>query len=678
VSDRSQPVAASIPVSRSSYRPEVDGLRALAVVAVIVNHFHKELLPSGYLGVDIFFVISGFVITASFARHSHRDLSDLLMGFYARRLKRILPALVVVVVVSALAITMVDPNPGTSLLTGITSLFGFSNIYLFSRLTDYFAASTDLNVFLHTWSLGVEEQFYLIYPLLVWWSGFGRGASHGTQRLILLLLPCLLLSLLAFVYLYPRSQPHAYFLTSSRFWELASGCLICLAPTTAIAGTVTRIPSMVLLAGLIGTFALPLTAAVPATVLSVLLTSLLILGLRPAGMAYRVLSLRHVVIVGLLSYSLYLWHWPVLALSRWTIGIHLYTVPLQLLLILGLSWLSYRYIETPFRLARHPVTRLRTILLSMLSSLSATLLLVGLGKGLGDRLFLGQQNQLQRGFTSIPGRSAAICNLFAEPTSVSEFPRRCGAAGRKERPSIYLFGDSQIEQFAPAISALASRSGFDFHGIWGNACPFPALPELSSRGGRAPRRCLDGQRAVETTARESVKQGDVVFIGSYLTAYFDRKGHHIDGPLDQVRQTYLARLLETAETLVAQGASVVIYLNGPRFDGLEGAVEGYCFPQWFKPELDPACSVPAASFHTTRRADFAPLFRWADGSRRILWDGADSTTCRGTTCEARHYKDEAHFRPYYANYLFHLFSQRHPGLFDSRVPSKRSSEPGRT
>jgi peptidoglycan/LPS O-acetylase OafA/YrhL len=628
--------------------------------------------------VDIFFVISGFVITASFARHSHRDLSDLLLGFYARRLKRILPALVVVVVVSAVAITMVDPNPGTSLLTGITSLFGFSNIYLLSRLTDYFAASTDLNVFLHTWSLGVEEQFYLIFPLLVWWSGFGRGASHGPRRLILLLVPCLVISLIAFVFLYPRSQPHAYFLTSSRFWELASGCVIYLAPASRIPGPFTMIPSMALLAGLIGTFVLPLRAAVPATVLSVVLTSLLILGLRPAGMAYRVLSFRHVVIVGLLSYSLYLWHWPVLALSRWTVGIHLYTVPLQILLILLLSWVSYRYIETPFRLSHHPVTRLRTLILAMLSSLSASLLLVGLAKVLGERLFLGQQNALQRRFTSIPGRSAAICNLFADPASATEFPQRCGAKGRKGRPTIYLLGDSQIEQFAPAISALASLRGFQFHGVWGNACPFPAMTELGDRGGMARHPCLAGQRAVEATATGMVKPGDVVFIGSYLTAYFDRQGHHILGDLEQARQAYLSRLLEMADALVAKGASVVIYLNGPRFNGLEGAVEDYCFPQWFRPGLDPACSVPAASFLNTRRIDFAALYRWADGSRRILWDGADSTTCQGSTCQALHYKDEAHFRSYYAHYLFHLFAQRHPALFDPRAPLSTTSEPGRT
>ena len=155
------------------YRPEIDGLRAFAVVAVIINHFNKEILPNGYLGVDIFFVISGFVITSSLYQRPSKNFKDFISGFYERRIKRLVPALSVFVMIMSIAICLFNPNPALSLKTGLTSLFGLSNLYLLDKSTDYFAQSTELNVFTHTWSLGVEEQFSL-FPFLIWFSGFGR------------------------------------------------------------------------------------------------------------------------------------------------------------------------------------------------------------------------------------------------------------------------------------------------------------------------------------------------------------------------------------------------------------------------------------------------------------------------------------------------------------------------
>lgn len=140
--------------SKSRYRPEIDGLRAFAVVAVIINHFNKDLLPSGYLGVDIFFVISGYVITSSLAGRQSRNFLDFLTGFYARRIKRLMPALVVFILITSALIRLFNPDPGSALDLGWRSLFGISNIKLYQTSTDYFAQSTALNPFTHTWSLG--------------------------------------------------------------------------------------------------------------------------------------------------------------------------------------------------------------------------------------------------------------------------------------------------------------------------------------------------------------------------------------------------------------------------------------------------------------------------------------------------------------------------------------------
>jgi len=160
--------------ARPSYRPEIDGLRALAILVVIINHTRKEILPSGYLGVDIFFVISGFVITSSLSNYESAGLSDFLLGFYSRRLKRLVPALAVFVALVSVLLCIVNADPGVMLGLGRRALFGVSNIQLFKEATNYFSTSTELNPFTHTWSLGVEEQFYLLFPLLVWAAGYGR------------------------------------------------------------------------------------------------------------------------------------------------------------------------------------------------------------------------------------------------------------------------------------------------------------------------------------------------------------------------------------------------------------------------------------------------------------------------------------------------------------------------
>jgi hypothetical protein len=157
------------------------------------------------------------------------------------------------------------------------------------------------------------------------------------------------------------------------------------------------------------------------------------------------------VSIGLLSYSLYLWHWPVLALSRWTVGIHRETIPLQLLLIGGLAWLSYRFVEQPLRNSRWPASRRATILVSLLASLTGSLVIMLLAKGWKEHLFLGQRNDLEKTHSVLTNPPGPVCNIFDDPASVEEFPDRCGFNGSPNLPTIYMVGDSQIEQFSQAF-----------------------------------------------------------------------------------------------------------------------------------------------------------------------------------------------------------------------------------
>jgi peptidoglycan/LPS O-acetylase OafA/YrhL len=309
--------------SPGKYRPEIDGLRAFAVVAVIINHFNKQLLPNGYLGVDIFFVISGYVITSSLAGRQSGNFLDFVKGFYERRIKRLLPALALFVLVTSALICLFNPDPSMSLEVGWRSLFGLSNINLYQTSTDYFAPSSELNPFTHTWSLGVEEQFYVVFPFLIWFSGFGRQTVKGARNLFYWVGGLTVISLLTYLYLYQFNQPAAYFLMPPRFWEMAAGCLLFIAfqKRATIEQKLERVPPLLVLGVMMAVMLRPMGTRT-GTILIVLLTAVLIACLKKGTAGFRLFTSKRVVYIGLISYSLYLWHWSVLCISRWTIGIH--------------------------------------------------------------------------------------------------------------------------------------------------------------------------------------------------------------------------------------------------------------------------------------------------------------------------------------------------------------------
>jgi len=333
------------------YRLDIDGLRAVAVLAVIVNHFSSSMLPAGNLGVDLFFVISGYVITGSLSRTKSTSLKGFLASFYAKRAKRLLPALVACVIPSAILICLFNPWPQGDIKTGITALFGLSNIWLYIQDTNYFGKSAALNVFTQTWSLGVEEQFYLFFPFFVWFSGFSQqlAARRGARNLALIIIPLLLVSVVLFV-VFARSNPAAsFYLVSSRFWELAAGCLayLCLRTWPSLRSSTNNPINSFCLLGIICIFFLNVKSK--EIIIVVCLTFYLLVRMNRRDFGYSILTLPILQWLGKISYSLYLWHWTIIVISRWTIGIQWWTVPLQIGAMLVLASMSYKYVEVPFR-----------------------------------------------------------------------------------------------------------------------------------------------------------------------------------------------------------------------------------------------------------------------------------------------------------------------------------------
>lgn len=350
--------------SNESYIAGIDGLRAIAVLSVLIYHWNHLLLPGGFTGVDVFFVISGYVISKSLATSKAEKFSGYILWFYKRRFLRIVPALIFCLILSSIASVLFIPNAwlsASNALTAASAFFGVSNFYLVVAADGYFSQRIPFNPFVHTWSLAVEEQFYVIFPL-VFYLWLKRDGSAGAQRALrTLLLPLLaVVSLVLAWHETAASYDRAFYLLPSRFWELAAGAILFQFQHRQLPGAGKRIGPRVLLA--LGAVLLTIgfiyadesRFPFPWALLPVVGTMLMIAGterLATDGSGSRtLLELPAVTYIGRISYSLYLWHWPVFSLYRWTVGLEGTVQSLSAFaLTFALSMFSYHYVENTFR-----------------------------------------------------------------------------------------------------------------------------------------------------------------------------------------------------------------------------------------------------------------------------------------------------------------------------------------
>ena len=326
------------------YRADVDGLRAIAVLAVVGFHAGVPWLTGGFAGVDVFFVISGFLIAGVVAdRQASGDFS--LGWFWERRVRRIFPSLMAVLVVTTvLAAWLLLPRDFVTYARSMAAVvFSLSNVF-FWRTSDYFGGEDLIRPLLHTWSLAVEEQFYFVFPLLMLLTA--RFAA-GRVRTVLGVLAAL--SLGFGIWQTIGHAEAAFYLPFSRAWELLAGVLLALwkpvlrRPLLQHAAGVAGL-AMIVTACLVFTKDTPWPGA--AALLPVLGAVLVIVG--EGGIAGRLLATRPMVWIGLLSYSLYLWHWPLLTFQRFILP-GAWPAAITVLVSILLAALSLRYVERPFR-----------------------------------------------------------------------------------------------------------------------------------------------------------------------------------------------------------------------------------------------------------------------------------------------------------------------------------------
>jgi peptidoglycan/LPS O-acetylase OafA/YrhL len=437
--------AASAANARDSivdYRADVDGLRALAIIAVMLFHTGSPWMPGGYLGVDMFFVISGFLITRILRARSLANWRS-LGWFYERRIRRIFPALLLVLAASAGAAWVLLAPPdimrfARSLVA--TALFSF-NIKAISE-RGYFSPQGQDDPLLHTWSLSVEEQFYLLFPLML------VLARDWTRTKYMLLCTALMaVSLLSAIWLGMYSPNAAFYFGVPRAWELLLGSLLAVVGVRA-AGS----PWLAQVSGLAGlamvafslvtepTGSFATIDAVPACVGTALV---IWSGSQRGTIARAALSWRPLVLVGLLSYSLYLWHWPLIVFYR-------ASVPFERLPIAGLmagtfllAALSWRFVEQPSRLACLP--RRRVLGLAVAAVIACLLVGAALGLSRGGDWRASQRARSLYSFDNYPAGAAArdgSCFLSPRHVSLQYFDAgRCLPAANG-KPRYLLVGDS--------------------------------------------------------------------------------------------------------------------------------------------------------------------------------------------------------------------------------------------
>jgi peptidoglycan/LPS O-acetylase OafA/YrhL len=479
-----------VPRPASGFRPDIEGLRGIAVLLVVLYHAGVPGFRGGFIGVDVFFVLSGYLITSILVKEVERSGGVDLWQFYARRARRLLPASTLVLLVTVIVgMWVYTPMEQADVArTAFASATYMSNIWFAVNAADYFAASAETNPLLHTWSLSVEEQFYFVWPALILlalrWGGSRR-------RLLLVIAAVSLVSLVGSLWLTETRQAWAFYGSPVRAWEFGVGGIASLISAGWIharrrtslalgvgglllvgAGTVfytaeTRFPGLAAIVPVAGTVAL-LIAGVGA----------------PGAGIGRLLALAPLQRVGQLSYSWYLWHWPVLVIAAViSPGLALPGRILCVVVALGLAAATYAYVENPIR--GHPRLSLRPAR-SLWMAVLITVFAGGISLGWRHSALRASESPRHQQFAAAAQDRHQLGDCNA--TFGEEHVQGCVFGDTAADRSVVLFGDSHAAQWFPAFEILAREQGWRLVTMTKSACPAVPLPVVDRRL-RHPEEC---------------------------------------------------------------------------------------------------------------------------------------------------------------------------------------------
>ncbi|WP_197063503.1 acyltransferase family protein [Novosphingobium malaysiense] len=527
-----------------AYRPDIDGLRAIAVLSVLLFHLDHAILPGGFAGVDVFFVISGYLITTIISREIAEG-GFTILGFYERRLRRIYPALLAVLLaVSIVGMAIFTPDDLRDLGAAIVASIAFSSNLLFWHQTDYFATPAEMKPLLHTWSLAVEEQFYIGFPPLL--LLLNKWARDHVKQAVLVVLGISFACSCLWAFIDPSGN---YYLPHTRAWELMIGSVLALdiVPRIRDGMTAQIVAAAGILALMVPFFLLDENAAFPAwnAIATTVGTAAIIhAGRNRRTLVGRVLSVRPMVGIGLISYSLYLVHWPIISFTQYML-LREPTLAEKVAIFaasIALGWASWRFVERPFRSRRRFS---RKFIFSSAFAGSSVFGLVGLAafatQGLPQR-FGDLSMQLARD----DQQTVNTKGCFLKEGFENWRGKECFLTTEGDGPTTLLWGDSHANHYAGSI--MEGRGGVDG----------PVL--LFASAGCAPIRDTDFPmrphcRANNDHVGEIIDRFDIDRV--VLSAYWERV-------LDE-NGIGLGRLAKTVAWLESKGVDVALIGDNPDF-----------------------------------------------------------------------------------------------------------------
>jgi peptidoglycan/LPS O-acetylase OafA/YrhL len=646
--------------ARLAFRPDLEGLRGIAILLVVGYHVGVPGFGGGYIGVDVFFVLSGYLITGLLWRELETTGRLNLIEFYARRARRLLPAATLVLIVTLMASRFVYAPFEQQGFTGsaLATAGYISNVWFARESINYLAPDRAINPFLHTWSLSVEEQFYLIWPMLLAVTVYWGSKSSRVPRIVTTMSILAIVSLGVGVWLTGVAQPLAFFSSATRAWEFAVGGLGALFTTYSANNNsvLTRRLSWIGAAALLGAaLVFDQTTVFPgvAALIPVLGTASVLTFQTPSAPTglTKLLSASLLQWFGRLSYSWYLWHWPVLTMGAAVLRDEGRLVRLGLAgVALSLAWITYRSVEYPIRASRALGVRpgLSLVMAGCLTTAS-----IGVAWNARDRAHHAAESPDQRSFTQARQDNPRVYALGCHLGFLQTDTLPCVFGDPDSQTAIVLFGDSHAAQWFPAFERIAVDRGWRLISLTKSACPAATVERFNPALGRQYVECSRWREDAIDRIITLRPRAVIMANANYVTPAGEKStgGVSADRWLSGTRETLSRFSKAGVHTLLLRDTPL------PGFDVTACLARAAWNPAFFSRScsFDRATSLNAPEFNAEARA--------ASGLDNVAIGDLTGTICDAATCDPKSrglvvYRDTNHITTQFATALAPLLAAK--------------------